>query len=266
MAASINGILQKLASEYYISYGSSEDTRIRTSLSNITGKIQTELGSKIVSVSDFGSYKRDTILPRLYDTESDVDIMVKFDHAVQAKTPATYRSWLLAFADKYFSRSSVYRDFPTVVVELSHIKFDLVPAYQDNTWYSKTLYIPNGRNEWQSTDPAALATDLTRVNGQYNYIVKPIIRLLKAWNAGAGKPYSSYELEKAIIGMSFAGDNYQMGFFYAIDRLSDYGKPQWAQSRIATLKTYKSYIANYLARDNQAKALEWLYRLLPSIK
>ncbi|UOR06362.1 hypothetical protein MUN82_04520 [Hymenobacter aerilatus] len=266
MALSINGLLRELAYEYYISYDSQEDNSIKTSLTNISGKLRNEFGTKLISVSDFGSYKRDTILPRAYDSGSDVDIMVKFNHATLAKTPDTYRTWLLAFADKHFSRSSVYRDFPTVVVELGHIKFDLVPAYEVSYWSTSTLYIPDSRNEWQSTDPSALTADLTRVNTHYGSIVKPIIRLLKAWNTRAGKPYSSYELEKAIININFSGDNYQTGFFYAINQLSDYGKPQWAKEKIATLKKYKGYVEAYLYNNDMPKALLWLYYILPPRK
>lgn len=266
MALSINGTLRDLAYEYYITYDSSEDKSIKTSLESISKKLKVEFGTKVVSVIDFGSYKRDTILPRSYDDGSDVDVMVKLNHAALGNTPDTYRTWLLNFASKHFSFSSVYRDFPTVVVELAHIKFDLVPAYESTTWYGTTVYIPNSRNEWQITDPAALTANLTRVNTQFNSIVKPIIRLLKAWNTREGKPFTSYELEEGIISMNFYNENYQTGFFYAINQLTDDGKPQWAKDKIATLKKYKGYIETYLNLNDLERALLWLYYILPPKK
>jgi predicted nucleotidyltransferase len=264
MATSINGYLSNLASTYYISSGSNEDQRIATSYARIAANLKSHFGNKLLSVSEFGSYKRDTILPRLYDADSDVDIMVKFDHNSLGVTAETYRTWLLAFAEKYYSSSSVSKNFPTVIVELQHIMFDLVPTRQDSLW-PYTLYIPDRGNNWQPTNPAAFDQTVVDANRAHGYIVKPIIRLLKAWNAKALKPYSSYELEAAIASMNFTGDDYQKGFFWAIDRLNSIGKPNWAIDKIQALKNNKTTITYWLEQNNLDMAKSTLHRILPLV-
>ena len=67
MAASINYKLGQLANEYYISYGTSEQKKIDASVATLKTRLKLHFGSNIVNVVEFGSYKRDTILPRKYD-------------------------------------------------------------------------------------------------------------------------------------------------------------------------------------------------------
>lgn len=83
--------------------------------------------SDIMEQEVFGSYDWDTILPRRYDESSDVDYIVAFKPPNNLQ-PKTFRTWLKKFAEDKYSRSEIYLDYPTTVLELSPIKFELVPA------------------------------------------------------------------------------------------------------------------------------------------
>jgi predicted nucleotidyltransferase len=261
MAESINSYLSTLSYTYYISHDSEEDKKIKTSISILQGKLRTCFGAKMLSASVFGSYERDTILPRKYDTYTDVDMMVKFDHATLNRNEATYRQWLLDFGTDNYLRSASYKDFPTVVVQLSHISFDLVPAKEEG--YFKTLYIPDANNIWQVTDPRGFNQTVADANGRYKYIVKPIIRLMKAWNAKAGYPFSTYALEQQIAGMNFTGDDFQSGFFWAIDHISDFNLSATGKGKVTSLRNNKAWVKRYLDENNLTKAKEWLHYILP---
>ena len=179
---SINGKLLQLANQYYISYGSPEQKKIDASVETLKQRLRYHFGSNILNLIEFGSYKRDTILPRNYDEHSDVDLMIFFNHASLQVTPGTYRNYLVKFAEERYSRSNVYKSSPTVVLELDHIKYDLVPAYEEiYTWnFNKTVYIPKTDSSWMTTDPNGFNSELTRANTAYGSNIKKVIRLLKA--------------------------------------------------------------------------------------
>src|SRR5690606_25531740 len=92
-------------------------------------------------------------------------------------------------------------------------------------------------DDWTSTDPKDVKRVLAEANQRYGQVVRPIIRLLKAWNAGCGYPYDSYFLERDITGMSFYRDNVQQGLFYAVKHLStSWSDSEVKKKKVASLK------------------------------
>lgn len=264
--ASIEKDLKTLANDYYISKDSTEKTKIENSLRNIKTKLKQDFGDDIISIVEFGSYVRKTNLPRAFDEKSDIDLMIVFNHKRLKWNPSTYRKHLLAFTDKYFSNSISYKSAPTVVLELNHIKYDLVPAFQRDEGFfttSMVMYIPETDTDWMETDPHGFSVDLDQVNKDYDYNVKRIIRLLKAWNAKVGYPAESYELEKEIADMDFSEDNLEDGFFYAIDKLSKRGYSTSATRKIEALKSNAEKILDALHDEDVKLAKRWLSHILP---
>ncbi len=270
MAASLNGKLSQLANEYYISYGSAEQKKIDASVSTLKSRLRLHFGTNILNVIEFGSYKRDTILPRQYDENSDVDLMIVFNHSILKVSPGTYRNYLLDFAEKRYSRSEVYKSSPTTVLQLDHIKYDLVPAYEDtNPWStSKTIYIPQSDSSWMITDPHGFNSKLTEINTAHGSNIKKVIRLLKAWNSKSGYPIESCKLEQEIAGISyfFWGDKTLENYFFAaIEGLSTYrdGNFFTTQPKVVALKENASKVKSYLQAGNLAGANIWLGHILP---
>jgi predicted nucleotidyltransferase len=267
MAASINPYLKDLSYKYYIKNNSSEIDKINRSLESLFKNIDNELGISIKRRFVFGSYDRDTILPRNYDNNSDIDLMVVFKTTEYERTPETYRTWLKNFADKYYKDrygSEVVKSFPTVTIRLGHINYDLVPAKEETIFWRQTLYIPSKINGWQQTDPNDVKDKLTEVNTRYNSIVRPIIRLMKGWNAFKSYPYDSYELELFITGLNFSGDDIQKGFFYAVEKLSTtWNDAQRKKEKVDSLKYNINQVKNCLENYDTIKAKQWLHRVLP---
>lgn len=267
MVASINGKLGQLATQYYISHGSTEQVKIDASVATLKTRLKQHFGSNILSVVEFGSYKRDTILPRQYDEHSDVDLMIVFNHGSLQVTPGTYRNYLMNFAEQRYSRSDVKKSSPTVVLQLDHIKYDLVPAYEAVSWSSsKTIYIPQTDNSWMITDPHGFNAELTTANIAYKSNIKKIIRLLKAWNAKAGYPIEPYSLEQELARMHYWWCNtLEEYFFQAIENLSAYrnGNMFYPNSKILSLKENVKKVKACLQTDNLLSANSWLSRILP---
>jgi len=113
------------------------------------------------------------------------------------------------------------------------------------------------------TEPDKFNNELTQANTKYNSIVKPIIRLIKYWNAAHEYPYFSFELETAVADMDFSNDNLESGFLYATKKLSSYDLPNWAAKKVDILKSDAKWINEYLEHEDIFKAKKALERILP---
>lgn len=121
---SVLSYLQKRASDGVLS--GDEKTSVNTSISTLKSRLGYHFTSGLKEHFRFGSSTRDTILPRSMDEHSDIDYMVVFSEGGYA--PQTYLDRLRRFVDAYYSTSEVKQSSPTIVLQLNHIKFDLVPA------------------------------------------------------------------------------------------------------------------------------------------
>jgi predicted nucleotidyltransferase len=231
-------------------------------------RLKLHFEKNILSVVEFGSYKRDTILPRLYDEHSDVDLMIVFNHGSLQVTPGTYRNYLINFAEQRYSRSDVKKSNPTVVLELDHIKYDLVPTYEETYLWStnKTIYIPQTDSSWMTTDPHGFNAELTKVNAANGSNIKKVIRLLKAWNAKVDFPVASYTLEQEIARMNFWWCNTLEDYFFkAIENINPYrnGNIFNHHPKIVSLKENAKKVKTCLQADNLPGANTWLAHILP---
>ncbi|NCD41387.1 MAG: nucleotidyltransferase [Bacteroidia bacterium] len=178
-----------------------EKTSIQTSIQTLKQRLSYS-GLQISESFQFGSSTRGTILPRKMDEKSDIDYMIVFSDG--GYNPQTYISRLKYFAEKYYSSSEIKQSHPTVVLNLNHISFDLVPAFKRS--YDSEYVIPASNKsymEWMPTSPNAFNAKLTEANKRSNSLLKPTIRLLKYWNACSNHIFSSYELEQMITNRLF---------------------------------------------------------------
>lgn len=266
---SLNHYLTQLSYRYHLGRKKEEKNRIDASINNLQKKLKRDLGDKIHENFVFGSYKRDTILPRSVDKKSDVDLIVVFNHTAYERTPLTYRRWLWDFAKRNYTRSTIKRSHPSITLRLGAIDYDLVPAkFEKRMWLEGAYYIPNESGDgWRSTNPNDVKVALVQANVRNNSTIKPVIRLLKAWNAKADYPYNSYELELAITRMHFWHSTVSENFYHAVNQLT----PAWrdAQSKKKKVESLKNNVAkaqDYLRADNRERALHWLHRSLPKPK
>lgn len=262
---SINNKLTSFAQqELVLGYNSTERDRINGSINQLQKVLTDKLYNESKEILPFGSFTRNTILPRKYDDGSDVDLLVVFNTSYVKKTPGTYRRNILDALASSYPNSVVKKDFPTVKLELNHIMFDVVPSYTEEHWNSKTYYIPSANDNWRITAPNDLNTDLQKKNQSYgNNIVRNTIRLCKHWNASQGRFFDSYEMEKWIIGRYFySGDNLYDKF---ISVMYDMAANQHAGVKQA-LDWIKEYKGNWSRQADEQKQLEWLQKLLPGLK
>jgi len=250
--------------ELVLGYNDSERDRINSSLSQLEKVIRDRHSGEIKEIIRFGSWSRNTILPRQYDKESDVDLLVVFNTSNVKYSPGTYRNKLSATIKAAYPYSISTKDFPAVKLELNHIMFDIVPAYTEQYIIGgKSHYIPGSGDSWRTTTPNDINADLSSKNQSYGEnIVRNVIRLCKHWNASANYPFESYLMEKQIIDSLFwHGDNLFEKFVSVLDNVAG-NRPGVRQA----LDSIEKYQGGIFTQSNEPKQLEWLQRLLPGLK
>ena len=207
---SVLSFLTNTASNAVLS--ATEQSSIATSITTLQSRMALHFDSGVIKQHfRFGSSTRGTILPRSMDEQSDIDYMVVFSD--NNATPQTYLNRLKAFVEKRYSSSEIYQSSPTIVLELNHIRFDLVPA--TTTWAGE-LQIPNGSGGWMTTNPNDFNATLEAKNKENNSLIKSTIRLMKYWNATSGFPFESFTMEKWICSLSFWFQTNQKDYLFAV--------------------------------------------------
>jgi hypothetical protein len=241
---------------------STEQSSITTSISTLQTRIGLHFASGVIKQHfRFGSSTRGTILPRSMDEHSDIDYMIVFSE--NNATPQTYLNRLKTFVEKYYSSSEIRQSCPTIVLELNHIRFDLVPA--TTTWLGE-LQIPNGSGGWMTTNPNEFNSALEAKNKEHKSLIKPSIRLFKYWNATAGFPFQSFEMEKWVCGLSFWFLSNQKDYFLTIieslNTSSSYS--QWVNNEITRARTIVANVRQHEKDDMPVTAeneMKKLFRL-----
>ncbi|HDR8028818.1 MULTISPECIES: SMODS domain-containing nucleotidyltransferase [Bacillus cereus group] len=265
---SVSSYLENMASNLII--GEDEDIKIDRSIDYLRKNLERYFGEEVKKNFLFGSYIRKTNLPRKADSKSDIDYMILFNNANEYK-PQTFLDRLRRFVNFYYSSSEIKQSHPTIVLELSHIKFELVPAYQN--YFDQVLNqynIPSRSSEytdWIKTDPISFNKQIDEKHSSENYKIKPVIRLLKYWNKSAGGVFSSYELETKIAEQNYWWCSNLKDYFFKAFEAINY---TWmdSQHKINKIKNMKITIENikyYDERNQHFDAETYFKKLLPPL-
>lgn len=253
----VNSYLTSRASSAVLS--TAEQGSINTSVSTLQTRLKSYFDTNLSTHFRFGSSTRGTILPRSMDADSDIDYMIVFKEG--GYTPQTYLNRLRKFVDTYYASSDVKQSSPTIVLELNHIKFDLVPALS-NVWGG--YQIPNGPNAWQATNPNDFNASLTAKNASNHSLIKPTIRLMKFWNAQNGYVFDSYGLEKWIVEQSYWLISTQRDYLFStFDKLQTPTDTQWRKERVERAKKIVSDTRALEAAGYPVSAETEIKKLIP---
>lgn len=240
-----------------------EKNSIDKSINTLQLRLNSYFSSDITAHFRFGSSTRGTILPRSMDERSDIDYMIVF--ADENSKPQTYVSRLKRFAETYYASSDIAQSYPTVVLKLNHIKFDLVPAIKS---YLKEYRIPaptSSYQDWMSTSPNDFNDTLTAANKRSGYSLKPAIRLLKYWNAKSTYVYESYGLEKWAAGRYFSNCSTVRDYFFALieDVFLDWNAAQWRKDKLERAKAIVKKTKEYEQSEMPVSAEQEIKKLIP---
>lgn len=255
--------LTTLASSLVLS--DDEKVSISRSITTLSSRLDAYLGSNITEHFQFGSNTRGTILPRKADSNSDIDYMVVFDTSSGQKKPQTYLDRLKKFAETKYSTSEISQSSPTIVLSLNHIKFELVPAIN-----SYGYQIPSPAlswSEWTSTDPSGANQAIQDKNKAENYQIKPLVRLIKYWNATQGHLFTSFSLEQYIVGKYFWSCTTLRDYFYAFWNDFDCSSEsaQYVKDKVARAKKYATQAKQYEDDGMPVLAESEIKKIVPAL-
>ena len=258
---SVLSYLQERASDAVLSKDEKES--IQRSIATLASRLSAYFGNGVQNYFQFGSSTRGTILPRFMDPNSDIDYMVVFtdsDHK-----PDTYLARLRRFVENRYSTSEIHRSHPSIVLELNHIRFELVPAI--NPWLLGGLRIPAPAKdfmEWMDTDPSGFSGRLEAKNKEHGYLIKSAIRLAKFWNARNGGVFSSYLFEAWIADLSFWWHSNLNDYLLTIfENLVPYGHAQWRVDKIERAQQIIANVRKYERDGMPATAEAEIKKLIP---
>lgn len=235
-----------------------ERSSIATSVTTLQSRLNSYFDTGVSGHFMFGSYTRGTILPRSMDARSDVDYMVVF--VDDGNLPQAYLNRLKRFAEAKYATSELFQSTPSIVLELNHIKFELVPALAN--WLSG-YKIPDGANGWQSTDPTAFNKTSSDKNTREGSHLKPVVRLAKLWNARNGYVFSSYLLEKTITDQFFFLCSNQRDYLFAVfDNMAVPTDTQWRRDKVERAKKIVAETRAYEAGGYPALAEAEIKKLI----
>lgn len=246
-----------------------EEQSIRTSLIYLKTHLNNwSKASEIQEHHEFGSYVRGTKLPKSIDPDTDIDYMVVFD-STRFKSQ-TYIDKIREFADKYYRASPVHQDHPTMVIELGNVRFEITPAVKLYGASYPRYNIPAPQQsflQWIDTYPEEIEQNLRDANRRNNYMLKPLIRLLKYWNVKNGKILTSYKIEQYVTSHIFFGcHNLEDYFMEGANWLSTTQVlTETKRRKIAALQLGLSQIRQYKQNGNEFLAEIQLRRILPDL-
>lgn len=253
---SVLSYLSKRASDAVLS--GDEKASVTRSIDTLRVRLASYFKGDLSEHFRFGSSTRDTILPRAMDEHSDIDYMVVFKEG--GFTPQTYLDRLKRFVGAYYHSSEVYQSSPTVVLELNHIKFDLVPALKG---FWSGYQIPKGAGDWQGTDPNDFNKSLEEANKAHSYLIKPTIRLAKFWNARSGYVYDSFSFEQWIKNRSYILCSNQRDYLFNVIEGLDLPAEQWRRDKVERAKKIVAQVKEFERKDMPASAESEVKKLIP---
>ncbi|MBW6484160.1 MAG: nucleotidyltransferase domain-containing protein [Vicingaceae bacterium] len=239
--------------------------KIDNSYNYLEGKIFEHFRDRIEKVQIFGSYDRGTYLPQTIDPYSDVDVMIVFK--TNEFQPDTFLKHLREFAHKIYPRSEVSPDHPAITVILQHTKFELVPAYFENSfWNGEELKIPAPRNKelkWITTDHLQLKKDLNKKNERENRMLIPLVKFIKYFNSLNGKLFNSFLIEEFAINRSYPENELK---YYLFEFINDLNTKDLSEEQIKFVQELKIRRKNLitLEKGNMPEyAIQELQKFLP---
>lgn len=222
----------------------------------------------VVEHKAFGSFVRETNLPKCIDSTADVDYMIVFN--TTDKKPQTYLNYVKEFVDLKYPKSKRYQDHPTIALDLNNIKFEIMPAIQLWGKAFPGYNIPAPASvvlEWTNTYPQKLQEDLNEADERNGGMLRPVIRLIKYWNVLNEKILTPFRIEEYVISHVFWGCNDLADYYLEATRyliqaevLSDYKR-----QKLYGFTTKIEQAIKWRNLWNDASAEVMLRKLLPEL-
>jgi hypothetical protein len=201
-----------------------------------------------------GSYGRETIIR----WHRDIDVMVALSDVYWPTSRSDSRAFLYAIRavlNKEYGQTEVSSKQVAVRMLLSGgLQVDLVPTFVCD---KGGFYMPDGKKGWQLTNPPHHDRLMTDANVRLGSKLKPLVRLMKAWNHANGRHLHSFHLEMIVERMWQDAAALPLMPTAVAKTLGAAGS--WLQSSFADpWKASGQMLDSYLSADERALAMRLL--------
>ena len=142
-----------------------------------------------------GSFGRETLVR----WERDIDVMVALDDfywPTRRSDSASFLRWIRdALNEEYLNTRVSTRQVAVRMALGEGLEVDLVPTFVHD--YGGFL-MPDGEGGWRRTNPPFHDELMERANVRLGSRLKPLVRLMKAWNLCSGAHLSSFHTELLV--------------------------------------------------------------------
>lgn len=145
---------------------------------------------------EIGSYERGKVIRR----RRDIDVMVALDYPTYKASydddSAAMLRWLRDRLNLEYGSTTVSTKQVAIRMALGDgLQVDLVPTFPRK---GGGYLMPNGSGRWRSTNPPYHAAAMSRANSDLDLKLKPLVRVMKAWNDANSHHLQSFHLEMMI--------------------------------------------------------------------
>ncbi|MDH4273531.1 MAG: hypothetical protein OEW08_00685 [Gammaproteobacteria bacterium] len=183
-------------------------------IANVSEKAQRYFLHDLHLIGAFGSYSRNTLLPRQMDSRTVIDVMVCLN--ISSKMASDHLNYLQQFVEHVFPNQNFSRTPRSLTLHFSPYPVRLLPAVASD---AAAYRIPaRSTAGWLYINPTECMRRLEFADQFNRGMVRPLIRVAKYWNATHDYPFHPFEIEQAIINKGY---QYSGGLFSAPD-LFDY--------------------------------------------
>ncbi len=166
----------------------------------------------------FGSHERGTMLPPWQDPEACIDALIPFH---DLGLPAwEYLNMTRSILETRIGADLVACERVDMRLSLGHTRIRLLPAVQSPGGPMRIIRGDRGPLTWLKIDPDGAKERLNQADNAHQGCIKPLVRIIKAWNAHSSHPMGGYAVENAILNHEFRqGRHLAFMVFDAIDGL-----------------------------------------------
>jgi len=145
-----------------------------------------------------GSYDRKTIC----DQERDIDLMAPFKpygangYWERYKNDSrTFLYWVRDRLNDHYHSTQVSSRQVCVKLDFTRIETDVTPCFPRN---GDGYLMPNGSGGWMATNPPYHTQFMDGANGNHDWDLKPLVRLIKWWNIANNHHLRSFHVELMV--------------------------------------------------------------------
>ncbi|MGF1454167.1 MAG: hypothetical protein ACFB6R_02185 [Alphaproteobacteria bacterium] len=230
---------QDLGLAYVLS--EADSARLSKSIAVVRRLLKFALGSEIQGLRLIGSHVRHTRVAPHFDDQACVDGLVCFrsdrrpPDACVALIAHVMEAWLPSdFID-------VYRD--SVEIDMMGHRLRLIPGQQTRDGQLHVAGLSRnpeaGTRPWIPFDPDGTAAAVRDSDSRHSNLITPVIRILKTWNIHAGRPFTGFELEEAVLGQRFRST--RQITFMTLEAMAGLPEPKQRSASVhTTLKDLKT--------------------------